>query len=89
MLQATGGVNTHRGAIFAFGLLSTAIGRIRALEEPLEQNLICDHVARMCQHIVARELSSDKDGKLSKGGMHFHIMVWLAHEGKPKAVFVP
>jgi triphosphoribosyl-dephospho-CoA synthase len=33
MLQATSGVNTHRGAIFAFGLLSTAIGRILALEE--------------------------------------------------------
>lgn len=71
MLQATGDVNTHRGAIFAFGLLSTAIGRILALEEPLEQNRICDHVARMCQGIVARELSLDKDGKQSKGGMHF------------------
>ncbi|MEA7520346.1 triphosphoribosyl-dephospho-CoA synthase, partial [Salmonella enterica subsp. enterica serovar Virginia] len=28
MLQATNGVNTHRGAIFAFGLLSAAIGRL-------------------------------------------------------------
>ncbi len=30
MLQATNGVNTHRGAIFAFGLLSAAIGRLLA-----------------------------------------------------------
>lgn len=32
MLQATNGVNTHRGAIFAFGLLSAAIGRLLARE---------------------------------------------------------
>ncbi|WP_208790042.1 triphosphoribosyl-dephospho-CoA synthase CitG [Actinobacillus vicugnae] len=28
MLQATGGVNTHKGAIFAFGLVCCAIGRL-------------------------------------------------------------
>lgn len=28
MLEATGGVNTHKGAIFAFGLVCTALGRL-------------------------------------------------------------
>ena len=32
MLQATGGVGTHRGAIFLFGLLCAAAGRLAAQE---------------------------------------------------------
>lgn len=60
MLRATGGVNTHRGAIFAFGLLSTAIGRLTARGEPLEQSRMCNQVARFCRGIVARELNSRK-----------------------------
>ncbi len=66
MLQATNGVNTHRGAIFAFGLLSAAIGRLLARGEPLEQNRICDQVARLSRNIVAHELSAKKSGKTDK-----------------------
>jgi triphosphoribosyl-dephospho-CoA synthase len=35
MLAATRGINTHRGAIFALGLLCAAIGRVRALRMTL------------------------------------------------------
>lgn len=71
MLEATGGVNTHRGAIFAFGLLSAAAGRLVARGEPVEQHRVCDRVARFCRGLVGRELSSPEGMKVSKGEGHF------------------
>ncbi|MDB5762664.1 MAG: mdcB [Herminiimonas sp.] len=40
MLAATGGVNTHRGAIFCLGLLCAAIGSCRARHIPLSASAI-------------------------------------------------
>lgn len=71
MLEVTGGVNTHRGAIFAFGLLSAAAGRLVARGEPVEQHRVCDQVARFCRGVVGRELSASQGKKVSKGEVHF------------------
>ncbi|RAI42399.1 triphosphoribosyl-dephospho-CoA synthase CitG [Rhodoplanes roseus] len=56
MLAATGGVNTHKGSIFAFGLLLVAAGRLWAVGTPLDADTICEEVARLADGIVAREL---------------------------------
>ncbi|MBK5957026.1 triphosphoribosyl-dephospho-CoA synthase CitG [Rhodoplanes elegans] len=60
MLCATGGVNTHKGSIFAFGLLLTAVGRLWAsgdpAADPIDADAVCDEVARIAAGIVAREL---------------------------------
>ena len=58
MLAATGGANTHKGAIFAFGLALGAAGRLFARGEALDCAAICAEIAAMCQNLVAREMAA-------------------------------
>ena len=57
MLAATGGANTHKGAIFAFGLALGAAGRLFARGAALDCAAICAEIAVMCQNLVAHEMA--------------------------------
>lgn len=61
MFAATGGVNTHRGSIFAFGLLLAAAGRLFARDEGVDRDAVCDEVAQLVEGIVARELAPPRE----------------------------
>lgn len=58
MFAATGGVNTHKGSVFSFGLLCAAAGRLHGRHDELEADAVCAEVARICAGLVDRELAA-------------------------------
>jgi triphosphoribosyl-dephospho-CoA synthase len=58
MYAATGGVNTHKGALFSLGILCAAAGRAEALNEPITVSTLCAASARMTRGICGRECGS-------------------------------
>lgn len=58
MFRATRGVNTHKGSIFALGLLCAAAGRLGGRGEALTVDALCGEVALLCAGLVERELQA-------------------------------
>lgn len=61
MLQATGGMNTHRGAIFNLGFMCLAIGRLLALSKPLSADNICTAVITYWRYDLLHNLPRKAD----------------------------
>ena len=61
MLQATGGINTHRGAIFNLGFMCLAIGRLLAMDKPLSADHICTAIIRHWQYDLLHTLPRKAD----------------------------
>jgi len=61
MLSATGGANTHRGAIFTMGLLAAGAARLEALGAPLTPSALRKEVQLRYGAAVLRELPPSRD----------------------------
>ena len=57
MYKATGGVNTHKGAIFSFGILCGAIGRLWSPENPVsDTDSLLNEAAKIAKFALERDL---------------------------------
>ncbi len=64
MLRATGGINTHRGAIFSLGLLTAAAARLRAMSGSApEAEAVCLAVRDWRAELGAAPLDPDSPGQ--------------------------
>lgn len=56
MWTATHGINTHKGGIFAFSLLLSALGRLHGIGQKVTVEAVCHEVCLLCHGLVEREL---------------------------------
>ena len=61
MLAATGGVNTHKGAIFSLGLLCGALGRLER-QDWAEPKRILDTCAQMTRNLLSEDFAHLEPG---------------------------
>ncbi len=59
MLAVTGGVNTHKGALFSLGILCAVAGRLRALGQALTAEQLCQQARNMTERILRGEMVSN------------------------------
>lgn len=72
MLTATGGVNTHKGAIFTMGTLCAALGRLPREHWRLPGDVLIE-VAAMTRGLVERDLSGLKEENARTVGQRLYL----------------
>lgn len=82
MYAATGGVNTHKGGIFALGLLCFAAGRLT----DVNALSLCHEVSELCHGMVARELAS-RGSMATAGERQFHLFGLTGARGEAESGF--
>lgn len=86
MLQATGGVNTHKGAVFSLGLLAAATGRLLHGGEALCADAIAKSASMYVAGICAAELHTNKQ-PATKGELAFFRYGLTGVRGEAEAGF--
>ena len=56
MYKATGGINTHKGAIYTMGVLCGAVGRLWKPEAPIAKT---DEILCLCKEMTAQSVKAD------------------------------
>ncbi|MGF6270059.1 triphosphoribosyl-dephospho-CoA synthase [Lelliottia nimipressuralis] len=82
MYAATGGVNTHKGGIFALGLLCFAAGRVN----PVTSDSLCCEISNICQGLVERELAG-RSGRATAGERQYQELGLTGARGEAQSGF--
>lgn len=86
MLTATEGVNTHKGGIFALGLLCFAAGRLQEQRRRVDARSLSSQVSGICQGMVQRELAS-RVSMATAGERQFHQWGLTGARGEAESGF--
>lgn len=87
MLTATRGVNTHKGGIFALGLLCFAAGRLAGQGREIDAFSLSSQVSGICQGMVQRELAS-RISMATAGERQFHQFGLTGARGEAESGFM-
>ncbi|MRS89620.1 triphosphoribosyl-dephospho-CoA synthase CitG [Enterobacteriaceae bacterium RIT714] len=82
MYAATGGVNTHKGGIFALGLLCFAAGRV----DHVTSHSLCCEISHICRGLVARELAG-RSGRATAGERQYQQLGLTGARGEAESGF--
>lgn len=82
MYAATNGINTHKGGIFALGLLCFAAGRVKKISS---ESLCCE-VSNICNGLVSRELAA-RSGMATAGERQFQQYGLTGARGEAESGF--
>ncbi|WP_407731597.1 triphosphoribosyl-dephospho-CoA synthase CitG [Pseudocitrobacter faecalis] len=86
MLRVTHGVNTHKGGIFALGLLCFAAGRLAEKGMQMNALSLSTQVSEICQGMVQRELAS-RQSRATAGEKQFHQFGLTGARGEAESGF--
>ncbi|MBS0985108.1 triphosphoribosyl-dephospho-CoA synthase CitG [Acetobacter thailandicus] len=78
MFKATGGVNTHKGAVFALGLLCGAAGRLTAKHHTVNVATLCAEVSAICHNLTEKDLGQAKRNNTLTAGEKIYLTYGLS-----------
>lgn len=86
MLEATGGINTHKGAIFIFGILCAAIGNVKSSNKEINFKNI-SHTSSMIAYNILDDFKIVDSNNLTYGTSQFKNLGLTGIRGEVKDSF--